>query len=190
MKFPCHFRAELIEQVTSLASFSAELDGMAKGVAAIANQTNLLALNAAIEAARAGEHGRGFSVTENQQTGAALKMLDASLDDFTVATQRMADINSNLKAHGNQVEQELNQNLVAMQFQDRACQMMDHVVQDLARMEEHLAAVLHDPDGKSPAVSPNDWLRRLQGTYSTLEQAHLHGGTTASSASSGDAEFF
>ncbi len=42
-------------EVSSIASFSAVIEG-------IANQTKLLALNAAIEAARAGEHGRGFAV--------------------------------------------------------------------------------------------------------------------------------
>lgn len=211
-------REELINQVTSLANFSSELDSMAKGVAVIANQTNLLALNAAIEAARAGESGRGFAVvadevrklstmsaetgkqmsikvaaidhalrdagqkaanistSESQQIGMALQLLNESLSDFTSATQQMAQTNSNLQAQGNKVEQELNQTLVALQFQDRVCQMMAHVEQDLSHLEDYLAALISAPIDSPPPLSLADWLARLRSTYSTQEQAALHGG--------------
>ncbi len=227
-------RRELIDQVTSLASFSTELDSMAKGVADIANQTNLLALNAAIEAARAGESGRGFAVvadevrklstlsaetgkqmsvkvasidhalrdagkkattmsaTETERTAAALALLNASLNDFTSTTQQMSQINSNLQAQGNKVEQELFQTLVELQFQDRVCQIMSHVEQDLSRMEDHLSDLLHTPsDVPTPTVSSQDWLTRLSSSYSTKEQAALHGGAIKhSSTIAGDTEFF
>ncbi|QBC42323.1 methyl-accepting chemotaxis protein [Iodobacter fluviatilis] len=226
-------REELINQVTSLANFSSELDSMAKGVAVIANQTNLLALNAAIEAARAGESGRGFAVvadevrklstmsaetgkqmsikvadidhalrdagqkaanistSESQQIGMALQLLNESLSDFTSATQQMAQTNSNLQAQGNKVEQELNQTLVALQFQDRVCQMMAHVEQDLSHLEDYLAALISAPIDSPPPLSLADWLARLRSTYSTQEQAALHGGLPSKpSTAAGEPEFF
>lgn len=56
----------MLEQVRSLTTFIAELDGMANDVAQIAHQSNLLSLNAAIEAARVGDVGRGFAVVAKE----------------------------------------------------------------------------------------------------------------------------
>lgn len=56
----------MLEQVSSLTSLIAELDGMANDVAHIAHQSNLLSLNAAIEAARVGDVGRGFAVVAKE----------------------------------------------------------------------------------------------------------------------------
>ncbi|WP_425515792.1 methyl-accepting chemotaxis protein [Methylogaea oryzae] len=56
----------MVTEIRTLASYTTELENMAKQVGDIADQTNLLALNAAIEAARAGEQGRGFSVVADE----------------------------------------------------------------------------------------------------------------------------
>ncbi|WP_054774349.1 methyl-accepting chemotaxis protein [Methylogaea oryzae] len=58
--------SKMVTEIRTLASYTTELENMAKQVGDIADQTNLLALNAAIEAARAGEQGRGFSVVADE----------------------------------------------------------------------------------------------------------------------------
>lgn len=59
-------KAELIDTIRGLQSYTGELQTMTLSVRKIADQTNLLALNAAIEAARAGDAGRGFAVVADE----------------------------------------------------------------------------------------------------------------------------
>ncbi|MDR3672623.1 MAG: methyl-accepting chemotaxis protein [Holophaga sp.] len=59
-------RAEYLQKIGQMASFTEELSEMSAEVAAIAAQTNLLALNAAIEAAHARELGKGFAVVAEE----------------------------------------------------------------------------------------------------------------------------
>ncbi len=229
-------RQSLIDEVTTLATFSAELRAMAEDVGKISNQTNLLALNASIEAARVGEYGRGFAVVADEvrklsllsaETGArmsqkvniisdalertrrsteelgeqdaskgegAVGLLDESVQDFSQVARRLVDINRQMQSDGEHIASDLNASLIAMQYQDRVCQILQHVESDLARMVEHLQTVTSAQQRGEPlpAISLNEWMRRLESSYTTLEQVALHKGQTvaASSTGGGDVDFF
>ena len=228
-------RQLLIDEVSKLTTFSAELRAMADQVGNISNQTNLLALNASIEAARVGEFGRGFAVVADEvrklsqqsaQTGSqmsekvetinaaleqtrlsttslgaqdadkgngALDLLDASVQDFSAAAGRLAEINQKMQSDGSQVERELHAALIALQYQDRVSQIIQHVASDLERMLEHLRLVreARQSGAAPPAISSQEWMKRLESTYTTLEQAALHQGAGGKvQASQGDVDFF
>lgn len=86
-------RSQLVDEVTRLGRFSAELRDMAHQVSLIAFQTNLLALNASIEAARAGEHGRGFSVL----AGEVRKLSQTSAETGKQMSEKVSIISSALE---------------------------------------------------------------------------------------------
>jgi methyl-accepting chemotaxis protein len=124
----------------------------------------------------------------------ALGLLDDSVRDFSAAAEKLAQVNQRMQTEGSRVEKELHASLVALQFQDRVSQIVQHVAQDLKHMLDHLEAVraARRRGEKGPQVHARDWLKRLESTYTTLEQAALHKGSGGGkpSASSGDVDFF
>jgi len=79
-----------------------------------------------------------------------------------------------------------------MQFQDRVSQILQHVSTDIERMRSHLQAVhAAQQQGQAPPpAEPEAWLKRLQSTYTTLEQMAQHQGKQPAHVASGDVEFF
>lgn len=149
-------------------------------------------INAALERTRSSTLELGAQ--DVQKGKSALQLLDASVQDFSQAAGQLATINHDMQLHGKQVEGDLNTSLIAMQYQDRVCQILQHVGNDLQLMHGHVQA-LRDAvrQGQSlPVASPAEWLRRLESTYTTLEQAALHkgGSQQAVAASNGDVDFF
>ncbi|MBI5919406.1 MAG: hypothetical protein HY849_08560 [Nitrosomonadales bacterium] len=93
-------KRSMLDEVSGLAQFTAELKKMAADVGDIADRTNLLALNAAIEAARAGESGRGFAVVADEvrklsgMSGATGKRISEKvtlINNAILATKQAAD---------------------------------------------------------------------------------------------------
>ncbi|ERD99425.1 methyl-accepting chemotaxis protein [Pseudogulbenkiania ferrooxidans] len=124
----------------------------------------------------------------------ALGLLDDSVRDFSAAAERLAQVNQRMQTEGSRVEKELHASLIALQFQDRVSQIVQHVAQDLKHMLAHLEAVreARRRGEKPPRIEPREWLKRLESTYTTLEQAALHKGGDGGkpAASSGDVDFF
>lgn len=124
----------------------------------------------------------------------ALDLLNASVDSFGMIATQLTEINQRLQQGGAEVESELMQTLVAMQFLDRVTQILQHIVADQQRMHAHLRSVQDALKNglPLPIADVNDWLEKLQKTYTTTEQSALHSGKShaAPAASDGDVDFF
>ncbi len=213
-------RAQILEQVRVLTTYTEELKTMSSQVATIAEQTNLLALNAAIEAARAGEAGRGFAVvadevrklsTMSSETGTNMtakvnvindaianafkgaeqsavedgEILNRSESSVTEVLSTFSRVVDNLvtsknimQEEGEGIRCEIEDMLVALQFQDRTSQILSHVCINL----EDLETLLAQPEGTAH-LDISGWLAKMEEGYATAEERDNHAGESEASSS-------
>ncbi|OHX19422.1 hypothetical protein BI344_18415, partial [Chromobacterium sphagni] len=96
-------------------------------------------INAALEQTR--QSTTSLGAQDADKGNGALDLLDASVQDFSSVAGRLAEINQKMQTDGSQVERELHASLIAMQYQDRVSQILQHVASDLQRMLEYLQQV-------------------------------------------------
>ncbi len=120
--------AELGNKLDQLNTEASQVKQILSVIGDIADQTNLLALNAAIEAARAGEHGRGFAVVADEvrklaektqhsltEINATINIIVQSISDATDQMRHNTDAMKNVTAISEQVDQDINKTVDAME---------------------------------------------------------------------------
>ena len=125
-----------------------------------------------------------FAAQEQSVVEQSQQQVESIVQEFNETASVLQESLCQLQQERGELESEINQLVVHLQFQDRVDQILGHVSDDMQRLEQALAAT--NADGSElPAVG--EWLERLSGTYTTLEQRALHdgrgaepGGTTSS----------
>ncbi len=87
-----------------------------------------------------------------------------------------------LQSTSREVEHTVNEVLVDLQFQDRVSQIVSHTVVDMQRLQ----ARLHD----SVPLDSKAWLRVLESSYTTSEQARIHSGDSRAKVDQSSVTFF
>ncbi|MDI1261417.1 methyl-accepting chemotaxis protein [Aquabacterium sp.] len=174
-------KATLVNSVNSLVTATKELQEMATEVGLIAAHTNILAINAAIEAARAGESGRGFAVIAKEIRA----LSHNSAETGKRITQRMAQVESMMKATVGAAEQATEDDQAAIDLSSRVVQdVLTHVRalgenaetmlaqgNDIRAQTENLLINLQFQDRVSQIISVIDSdLVRLQRTLQSGEE--------------------
>jgi methyl-accepting chemotaxis protein len=77
------------------------------------------------------------------------------------------------------VREDISRALVALQFQDRASQILSHVTQNLQEMQAGIVS------GGWTVMQERQWLERMASDYSTYEEFGNHGGTALAAAQRG-----
>jgi len=112
---------------------------------------------------------------------------------FRDAADVLVDNSNTLTREGEHIGQEIGEVLVALQFQDRVGQVLDHVRNDLRRLEERVhsatrAAATGQPAG---AIDSAAWLAEMAEKFTTPEQHQLqHGGAKPDTAAADEITFF
>jgi methyl-accepting chemotaxis protein len=110
------------------------------------------------------------------------------LTQFKVAATSLSDSTHAMQQEGQHIGDEISEVLVALQFQDRISQILNHVRNDLMKLIEQL----NKHRGTAFTQADIDrWLKELAETYTMPEQHVVHvGGVHQANATASDITFF
>ena len=108
------------------------------------------------------------------------------------AVMGLADSSAVLRQETQSIGGEIAEVLVALQFQDRVSQVLNHVCNDMNKLKDRLAAQERQlAAGSNPGpIDANAWLDELSQTYTVPEQHVVHGGGAPRTAASTEITFF
>lgn len=112
-------------------------------------------------------------------------VIDQVVADFRQSALKLSKTVEQLEGDNREVDQEVCDILVNLQFQDRVSQILEHVHRDIGRMKD--LSVRQDPQA---LPSPEQWLADLEKTYTTQEQRLAHHGQKGAGALSSQVDFF
>lgn len=128
------------------------------------------------------------SGTERAALRDAEAAIDAVLDRFAGLAGSLEEARQRLAAENQAIGADIERLLVDFQFQDRMSQVLQHVVDDLARLADTIAP---EAERIEPgALAPGAWLDRLRHSYATEEERRNHGETSSAQAAPGGAVTF
>ena len=117
-----------------------------------------------------------YSLQGNETLKNSQKTISEVLEKFQEFGCAMTESTNTLVNESNHVQKDVEQVLVSFQFQDRVRQILEHVIGDMSMLIEVLNEHRSNVDGGNVITDINisDWLKRLESTFTTLEQVDIH----------------
>jgi methyl-accepting chemotaxis protein len=196
-----------IARQTNLLSFNAAIEAAragdtGRGFAVVAAEVRRLSTESGETGRRIGSQVQGFESKMHdtlslatQQSARDTGVIAASestigrvIEQVDEAVSQLHQRAAELSARGHAVREQVQQLMVAFQFQDRVQQIIDQVNQSMAGAVQRLQQAL--AQGRAP--SADEWLALLSAGYSTDEQRALAEGTSpgATPAPQSETTFF
>ncbi|WP_240475691.1 chemotaxis protein [Herbaspirillum rhizosphaerae] len=110
-------------------------------------------------------------------------VIDSVIADFRQSALKLSGTVGQLEEENREVDQEVCDILVNLQFQDRISQILDHVQLDMSKLVGLVEQAQPLPDRAA-------WLADLEKTYTTQEQRQIHAGQQADKSMQSQVDFF
>ncbi|MDF2176645.1 methyl-accepting chemotaxis protein [Aliiglaciecola sp. CAU 1673] len=120
-----------------------------------------------------------FTQQDEGQMAQAQEAISKVLDDFKQASGDIIESSQALHDAGSQVQTDIQDVLVGLQFQDRISQILSHIRADMVKLERTLKERQEQlqNNARPSTIDIENWLQTLRKTYTTMEQADVHQGS-------------
>jgi methyl-accepting chemotaxis protein len=104
----------------------------------------------------------------------------------------ISDSSNVLRQETQSIGEEISEVLVALQFQDRVSQVLNHICNDMSKLKNRIASQEKQlADGSMPGpIDATTWLDELSHTYTVPEQHVVHNGGAPRATASSEITFF
>ena len=126
-----------------------------------------------------------YAKHEADVVGSAESAIRHVLAQFGSTAEKMAQSTELLQAESAGIRVEIDDVLVALQFQDRVNQIFSHVQNDLEKLHAHLLEWRPGQAEPYQSIDTERWLAELASTYTTQEQRRNHAGSGSGSGRAG-----
>jgi len=136
--------------------------------------------------------------TESSATKDAQSLTDAEgvihgvLAQFNEVTTGLCESSQLLQQESNGIGEEISNQLISLQFQDRVSQILSHVRGSLEGLSAHLRQNQEERKaaGQFKQIDARAWLDEMERSYTTQEQRHNHRGEESGAAGGTEVTFF
>lgn len=130
------------------------------------------------------ERTTAYAQEDDQRLHQSETSIQQVLSKFQKTGAEILNSSQLLEHESSQVQADIGEVLVNLQFQDRVSQILSHVIDNI----EKLTTCIHEQkkclaEGKElPPININEWMELLTKTYTTIEQVEIHQGKNNSKA--------
>ncbi|NVK36308.1 MAG: chemotaxis protein [Gammaproteobacteria bacterium] len=115
-----------------------------------------------------------LSHEDDKKMANAQAIIESVIDQFNSVGSSSLEAAQNLKNMSEEISEDVKSVLTGLQFQDRVTQILGHTTDDIKKLNAVVAE--HQQQGvNAQPINVEHWLKALSSTYTTLEQAGVHG---------------
>jgi len=169
------------DEVRKLSNLSGETGQRIGEKVRLVNQTMTAALKSAAE----------MSLQDKELIESSETAINGVINEFRTSIQQLRDTVRLLEQSGLNAQQQIDEVLVSLQFQDRTSQILVSLGHDMDKLNH---AILQYRDqrnaGEVPVIVASEWLNAMQGEYTTREQKAIHAGAAIETPVTSEITFF
>jgi len=130
------------------------------------------------------------SAHEDKSMQSAEHMIESVLSDFRQVTDALVQSTETLQRESEEIQTEVGEALVQLQFQDRVSQVMAHVRDNMHMVPELLRdnRMIYEQEKNLAPLDPSPVLGALQKTYAMAEEHAIHHGTASAVPAAAEAD--
>jgi methyl-accepting chemotaxis protein len=135
-------------------------------------------------------HAEETADREDRAVSGANAEVQAVLDDLQVLVTGFRDSSSELERAAVGIRTEVSQSLTQLQFQDRVCQVLEHLRDSVTRFAETVEEAGERARTDAPPIDPDAALEAISASYTMDEERQAHTSGSAANVRESEITFF